>query len=62
MGKGSRQRPTNKSAFDANFDRIFGKNGSDESTWVHYCVHGGVSNVRKGQACSICDAEEAEKK
>jgi hypothetical protein len=24
-GKGSRQRPTNKPAFDDNFDRIFGK-------------------------------------
>jgi len=24
-GKGSKQRPTNKAAFDANFDRIFGK-------------------------------------
>lgn len=24
-GKGSRQRPTDKAAFDANFDRIFGK-------------------------------------
>ena len=23
-GKGSKQRPTNKAAFDANFDRIFG--------------------------------------
>lgn len=24
-GKGSRQRPTNKEAFDKNFDAIFGK-------------------------------------
>lgn len=24
-GKGSKQRPTNKAAFDANFDAIFGK-------------------------------------
>ncbi len=24
-GKGSRQRPTNKAAFDSNFDAIFGK-------------------------------------
>ena len=26
MSKGSRQRPTNKQAFDNNFDAIFGKN------------------------------------
>nr|BAR35113.1 hypothetical protein [uncultured Mediterranean phage uvMED] len=25
MGKGSKQRPTNKSAFDANYDAIFNK-------------------------------------
>ena len=25
MGKGSKQRPTNKSSFDENFDKIFGK-------------------------------------
>lgn len=34
MGKGSRQRPTNKSTFDDNFDRIFGvkdvKHGRDD--------------------------------
>jgi len=24
-GKGSKQRPTNKAAFDSNFDNIFGK-------------------------------------
>ena len=24
-GKGSKQRPTDKAAFDANFDKIFGK-------------------------------------
>jgi uncharacterized protein with von Willebrand factor type A (vWA) domain len=24
-GKGDKQRPTNKAAFDANFDNIFGK-------------------------------------
>jgi uncharacterized protein with von Willebrand factor type A (vWA) domain len=24
MGKGSKQRPTNKTTFDENFDRIFG--------------------------------------
>ena len=38
-GKGSKQRPTNKGAFDDNFDRIFGRNkdrahgsGSDGKT------------------------------
>ena len=26
MGKGSKQRPTNKASFDKNFDKIFGGN------------------------------------
>lgn len=26
MGKGSKQRPTNKNSFDENFDKIFGGN------------------------------------
>lgn len=30
MSKGSKQRPTNKAAFDANFDRIFRNKGKDK--------------------------------
>jgi uncharacterized protein with von Willebrand factor type A (vWA) domain len=29
-GKGDKQRPTNKAAFDANFDNIFGKKDKKE--------------------------------
>lgn len=29
-GKGSKQRPTNKSKFDANFDKIFGNKSKDK--------------------------------
>jgi hypothetical protein len=31
MSKGSKQRPTNKAAFDANFDLIFNKPSGDKS-------------------------------
>ena len=38
MGKGSKQRPTNKTAFDENFDRIFGKGRRDEDDrHTHWC-------------------------
>lgn len=30
MSKGSRQRPTNKATFDANFDRIFRNKDKDK--------------------------------
>lgn len=32
MGKGSKQRPTNKTSFDENFDRIFGGKNRVQST------------------------------
>lgn len=31
-GKGDKQRPTNKAAFDANFDNIFGKKDKSDKS------------------------------
>jgi uncharacterized protein with von Willebrand factor type A (vWA) domain len=36
-GKGDKQRPTNKAAFDANFDKIFGKKDKSDNKEVKPC-------------------------
>jgi hypothetical protein len=46
-GKGSKQRPTDKAAFDKNFDRIFGKGKKDDQLQADSNGHKGNSKDAK---------------
>jgi ribosomal protein S27E len=60
-GKGSNPRPVNKSKFNENFDRIFGRKNMDfEDVFVVYCTECDNSEILvKGESpedyrCSNC--------
>tara|TARA_R100000951_G_C2582360_1_gene162349 strand:+ start:127 stop:411 length:285 start_codon:yes stop_codon:yes gene_type:complete len=57
MGKGSKQRPTDKAAFDDNFDRIFGRGRRDEEDRVlHWCSNCEAGRT-KGQVVKMIHKE-----
>lgn len=63
MSKGSRQRPTDKERFDAEFDRIFGSrqytawdNPTAGFVW-HTCTDASRREIRKGSTCTQCNVE-----
>jgi len=54
-GKGDKRRPENKSAVDANWDRIF---GNKDTLWVHECALNGKHMVESGKHCNWCGLNE----
>ena len=60
MGKGSKRRPTNQTAFDENFDRIFGRGKRDEADRITHWCNACRSPLRKSEvvldrlACELC--------
>ena len=55
-GKGSKQRPTSKEAFDDNYDKIFGKNKGGNCR-----SYSTPEQCRNNKACAYCKRKEETK-